>query len=135
MDDATVDVDDDPSALIAAASAGSRAAWDTLVDRYGRLIFTVCRNFDLGAADAADVSQTVWLRLAEHLDRLEQPDRVGAWLVTTARRECLALFRSRARFDPGELDTTDRPSDLPEPEGLGGAPRDLERPWQPRSPC
>ena len=29
-------------------------------------------------ADAADVSQITWLRLLEHVDRIEYPERVGS---------------------------------------------------------
>jgi RNA polymerase sigma factor (sigma-70 family) len=48
------------------------------------------------------VVQTTWLRLVEHLDRLQDPSRVGAWLATTARRECLRVLRDSARQVPTE---------------------------------
>ncbi len=57
--------------------------------------------------------QTTWLRLAEHLSRIQNPDRVGAWLATTARHESLRVARGAARLvltadpdmlDPGEAD-------------------------------
>ncbi|MCI0688721.1 MAG: sigma-70 family RNA polymerase sigma factor [Sporichthyaceae bacterium] len=51
----------------------------------------------LSHADAADAVQTTWLRLVEHLDRLRDPEHVGAWLVTTLRRECLTALRRSAR--------------------------------------
>ena len=51
-------------------------------------------------ADAADVVQTTWLRLLEHLGRLHDPARVGAWLATTARRECLRVLRDHERVSP-----------------------------------
>ena len=49
------------------------------------------------AAQAADVTQTTWLRLVENLDRIQDPERLGAWLATTARRECLRIIRIRGR--------------------------------------
>jgi RNA polymerase sigma factor (sigma-70 family) len=83
----------DPGAWVRAAAAGDGAAWHRLVDQYDGLVWAVARSFRLSASDAADVVQTTWLRLVEHLDRIEQAERVSAWLVTTARRECLALLR------------------------------------------
>lgn len=83
--------------LVSQASAGDRAAWEQLVDRYGGLVWRVTRDFRLAESDRADVSQTTWLRLFEHIDRLDDPSRVGAWLVTTARRECLRLTALRKR--------------------------------------
>lgn len=78
-----------PSAaqLIAACQAGDDAAWDALVVRYERLVYTIPLRYGLTAAEADDVFQTVWLKLLQHLPTLRQPDRVAAWLVTTARRE------------------------------------------------
>jgi RNA polymerase sigma factor (sigma-70 family) len=85
------------AALVREAAAGSQAAWDGLVDRYNRLVWAVARSFRLGEPDAADVVQTTWLRLVEHLDSLQQPERVGAWLGTTARREALRLAKVRGQ--------------------------------------
>ena len=79
--------------LVAAAAAGDHEAWATLVDRYTSLLWSVARSFRLPEADAADVVQTAWLRLVEHLDGVEDPDRLPGWLATTVRRECLRLVR------------------------------------------
>jgi RNA polymerase sigma factor (sigma-70 family) len=86
--------------LIAACRRGERGAWEHLVLRFERLIFTVPRRAGLGDDAAADVFQTVFMRLYEHLDTLEQPDRVQAWLVTTARRETLRLLQQQRRTQP-----------------------------------
>lgn len=109
---------DDPSTLVARAASGDERAWTALVDRYTNLLWAVARGHRLGQADADDVVQTAWLRLVEHLDRLERPDRVGAWLVTTARRECLRVLRRGGREPPVDVDdrlTADVAS-VPRPE-------------------
>jgi RNA polymerase sigma factor (sigma-70 family) len=80
-------------AVVRAASEGDREAWNALVARYGGLIWSVARAHRLGDADAADVFQTTWLRLVEHLGEIRDPDRVGSWLATTARHECLRILR------------------------------------------
>lgn len=90
----------DLPALVDAAREGDSQAWSTLVDRFAGLIYAACRGFRLTQADAADISQTVWLKLAENLHRIEQPERLGAWLVTTTKRECLALWRTSSRYEP-----------------------------------
>ena len=84
-------------ALVRSAADGDAEAWNALVDRFAALVWAVTRSFGLDRSDAADVSQVAWLRLVEHLDRLTEPDRVGAWLGTTVRRECLAVIRRRSR--------------------------------------
>jgi RNA polymerase sigma factor (sigma-70 family) len=85
------------AALVVNAAAGSQQAWDGLVARYNRLGWAVARSFRLAEPDAADVVQTTWLRLVEHLDALQQPERVGAWLGTTARREALRVAKLRGQ--------------------------------------
>ena len=95
--------------LVTAAAAGDQRAWDALVARFGGLLWAVARAHRLNDADAADVVQVTWVRLLEHIGRLQDPARVGAWLATTGRRECLRLLRDHERVSPaGE--------DMPEPE-------------------
>jgi RNA polymerase sigma factor (sigma-70 family) len=88
------------AALLTDAAGGDRQAWNSLVDHFGPMVWGIARSHRLNASDASDVSQTVWLRLVEHLDRIEQPDRIGAWLATTARHESLRLLRVGERQVP-----------------------------------
>jgi RNA polymerase sigma factor (sigma-70 family) len=91
---------DDVGLLVRGAAGGDEAAWYGLVTRFSSLVWAVARAHRLTSADAADVYQTTWLRLAEHIGRIEHPDRVGAWLATAARRECLQSLRSAAKTAP-----------------------------------
>lgn len=96
-------VDDDAAALLARARDGDQAAWNTLVEQYTGLMWSVARAFRLDTATAGDAIQTTWLRLVEHLDRIQDPERLGGWLATTVRRECLQVLRrnTRERIAPG----------------------------------
>jgi RNA polymerase sigma factor (sigma-70 family) len=88
--------------LVTAAADGDSAAWRALVHQFSGLIWSITRSYRLSGSDAADVSQTTWLRLAENIGKLNSPDRVGAWLATAARRECLQHLRASARTVPAE---------------------------------
>lgn len=83
--------------LVTSAAAGDQRAWNALVQQFGGMVWSVARAHRLGDADAADVSQATWLRLLEHLGKLKEPAAVGAWLATTARRECLRVLRENHR--------------------------------------
>ncbi len=112
--------------LVAACRRGEQPAWAALVRRYQRLVYTVPRRAGFDEAVAADVFQATFAKFFEQLGRIEQPDRVQAWLVTTARRETLALLRERGRWAPppaaahddgdgdDPLDRIADPSPLPE---------------------
>jgi RNA polymerase sigma factor (sigma-70 family) len=84
--------------LVERCRAGNQAAWNTLVRRFQRLIYTVPRRAGLSEDQAADVFQIVFSRLFEHLDRLGDPSRVQAWLVTTAKRESLRVLELSRRI-------------------------------------
>ena len=86
--------------LVAGAARLNPGAWEALVERYGRMVASIARSYGLSPTDAADVSQTVWLRLLEHAGRLRQPERVGGWLATTARNEALRMVRQGKRAAP-----------------------------------
>jgi RNA polymerase sigma factor (sigma-70 family) len=86
--------------LVRAAAAGDASAWESLVARFSGLVWSVVRGHQLTRADSADVFQTTWLRLVEHIDRLHAPEQVGSWLATTARRECLRAACAHGRSVP-----------------------------------
>jgi RNA polymerase sigma factor (sigma-70 family) len=91
------------SRLVNAAADGDREAWDSLVVRYTPLVISVVARFRLGQPDAADVAQTVWLRLLQHLGDVREPAALPGWIVTRTQHECLRLRtanRQLESFDP-----------------------------------
>jgi len=94
----------DAATLVRRAAEGDRMAWERLVVKFERLIWSITVEFKLVESDAADVAQTTWLRLLEHIDRIQHPDRVGSWLAATARNECLRNLAARKRVVLGHDD-------------------------------
>jgi len=90
----------DLPALVRASAGGDQDAWNELVRRYAHLVMTVTRQFRLSPADAQDVSQTVWLRLVEHLTDIREPAALAGWIVSTTRHECLRQRRVAGRTVP-----------------------------------
>jgi RNA polymerase sigma factor (sigma-70 family) len=107
MDAATMEV----VARVRSAATGDLQSWNWLVNQYGRLIWSIAINFKLPEGDAADVVQTTWMRLIEHIDRIDHPEKVGSWLASTARNECLRHVAARKRIvlvqEDGEFDGAD----------------------------
>jgi RNA polymerase sigma factor (sigma-70 family) len=118
--------------LLKRASDGDTRALDELVNRYSRLLWSVGQAHRLDTADVADAVQTTWLRLVENLDRIEDPERLVGWLVTTMRRECLRILRrtDRERPHPPDLVAYDTPDPAePVDAALIREERDVEL-WQ-----
>ena len=100
-----MDTTDPLAALVHAAREGRQDAWDAIVDRFLPLVGAIIRRHRLSEADGDDVSQTVWLRLVEHLDALREPEALPGWIRTTTRNECLRVLAARGRVqvvDPQE---------------------------------
>ena len=106
----------DVAELVRRAAEGNRWAWERLVDQYSRLIWAVTRDFKLVESDAGDVFQLTWLRLLTHINKLEKPGRVGAWLAATAWNECLRCLAARKRVMLAQDDTVLEAAAAPVPE-------------------
>ncbi len=112
--------------LVLACRSGDAHAWEALVERYQRLICSIPRYSGLNEDEVADVLQQVFTKLIEKLDDIEQPERIRAWLVTTARRETLEVLRRGRRGDAAHLqnirpdadEIVNVPSEAPLPEEI-----------------
>jgi RNA polymerase sigma factor (sigma-70 family) len=98
-----VDLDD----VMTRIRDGDAEAWAALTGHFTNLLWSIARGARLGDADAADAIQTTWLRLVENIGRIREPERLGAWLATTLRRECSEIRRRVARQRPASPDHWD----------------------------
>jgi RNA polymerase sigma factor (sigma-70 family) len=108
-------------ALIEACRTGDQQAWSTIVSRYERLVYAIPLREGLDADLAAEVAQECFLALLTALDKIDDPGRLGYWLMTVARR---LSWRARNRLRR-EQNSTEVPTDEPD-ERL---PDDLETAW------
>ena len=83
--------------LVGLCLKGDSRAWETLILRYRRLIYSIPVKFNFGTADASDVFQAVCLKLIEHLHELKDESKVSAWLITTTTRQCIHVRAQRIR--------------------------------------
>jgi RNA polymerase sigma factor (sigma-70 family) len=122
----------DDRQLIAGCLAGNHASWEALISRYQRLIFSVPRKMRLPPDDAADIFQSVCLKLYQKLSTLRDHDRISSWIVTTATRESWRLSARNRReampSDSGSDDETNTVADIPATAPLADEEREaLER--------
>jgi RNA polymerase sigma factor (sigma-70 family) len=96
----TAQADPSTTRLLGLATTGDREAWEAIVSRYDRLVWAVVRAHGFDDSQAADVVQTTWLRLVDHIDRIREPEAASAWLATTARRESWRVLRRARRERP-----------------------------------
>ncbi len=92
--------------LIDRAADGSSLAWGLIIERYERLVWSVIRSYGIRRADGQDLFQLSFLLLHSNLRSIREPDKLGLWLHTTTRRECVRHLKRIRRST-----TTDQPID------------------------
>jgi RNA polymerase sigma-70 factor (ECF subfamily) len=93
------------AALVRRAKAGDLAAFEELVNRYERRIWTLAKRMVQHREDAEDVTQETFLTALEHLDELRDEERFGAWLVQIATRHAFRVLEQRQRAPTISLET------------------------------
>ena len=99
--------------LIRDCRRGDESAWEALVLRYQKLIYAIPRRAGLSDDQAAEVFQEVFTTLFSKLDDIEDPERLHAWLVTTARRKTWRTISKEKNWQQfsGDEDDEDQTSD------------------------
>jgi len=80
--------------LVERCIRGDQQAWEQLVKRYQRLVYSVAVSVCRETEVAADVLQQVCLELYQHLDEIRKVDDLRPWLVTVTRRKAISYLRS-----------------------------------------
>lgn len=101
-------------ALVADATAGDRAALDTLLSRHYDRIYAVCRRMAGNDADAADACQEAVLAIVRGLDRFQGASSFKTWSYRVATNACLDELRRRQRRPLATIDEPERLSDEPD---------------------
>ncbi len=79
--------------LLALCLQDDQQAWEVLVRRFSRLVYSVPRRYGFQGEAADDVMQAVFLQLHRNLDSLQQRSRIAGWLATVAQRETINYLR------------------------------------------
>ena len=96
--------------LLQIALGGDTSAWELLVNRFDPAVAATITAYRLQEADARDAAQRTWLRMLEHGRQIREPEALGGWLRTTAKRECLHIINDRRRVEPlRDAETSERP--------------------------
>jgi RNA polymerase sigma factor (sigma-70 family) len=91
---------------VRACRDGDDDAWKVLVNRFRRLVYGIAVHAGLDEDLAGEAFQRTFALLVEQLDRIERPDRIRAWLVTTASRESRRMRQRQVREPTAEPEPT-----------------------------
>lgn len=91
----TVDDSSSDQNLVEACLRGEQMAWNVLIQRYGRLIYSIPIRFGFSQTLADEVFQEVCIAVLEKLSTLRDRQRLSTWLVTITRRVCIQYLRQK----------------------------------------
>ena len=91
---------DDDLICVARCLRGDSAAFEAIVRRYERVLFSVARRILGNYEDALDATQNAFVRAYEGLDTYDPNRRFFSWIYRIAVNECLNARRARRPDDP-----------------------------------
>ncbi len=110
--------------LIQACRRGDVLAWEQVLEKYERLVFSIALKYGLSTEDSADITQLTFTILMQSLDQLRGDTRLGAWLATVAKRHAWRSLARRRREPVGQE------KDVAEQEWLSGRSTDPYEDWE-----
>jgi RNA polymerase sigma-70 factor (ECF subfamily) len=87
--------DAEDAALVARSVKGDAAAFEVLVERYQRVLYTVAFRMLGNPDDARDALQTSFVKAYERLATFDPERRFFSWMYRIVMNECLNLIRDR----------------------------------------
>ena len=94
--------DNEDLKLVQESRQGSRESFERLLIRYEKAIFNAAYRTLHDYEDAKDVTQNVFLKAFQNLDRFDGKHRFFSWIYRIALNESINLCKSRRRFDAAE---------------------------------
>ena len=86
---------DDDVVCVARCLQGDSSAFEPIVRRYQRVLFSLARRMLGNHEDAMDATQNVFVRAYQRLDTFDPDRRFFSWIYRIAVNECLNARRSR----------------------------------------
>ena len=116
------------SELIAACLQKDGKAWEILVRRYRRLVFSIPIKWGLKHEDAMEVFQGVWLDCFRQLHSLRDLDRLQPWLTRITVRKCFRFSQAKRAQAEVSIDENDEKfAGDPSPELIRRLDQELDR--------
>lgn len=88
--------------LLSAYLQGQEQAFETLVEKYARMVYTVAARQTGDPHLAEEISQSVFLILSRKAPKLSSQTSIPGWLLRTTRFVCRDAIKMRLRRDQNE---------------------------------
>jgi RNA polymerase sigma factor (sigma-70 family) len=90
------DIASEDERLVLGCLQGDQQAWESLIDKYKRLIYSIPFKYGASPEDAADVFQAVCIEVFNSLPQLKNAESLRSWLITVAIRQSYRWKKKQA---------------------------------------
>jgi RNA polymerase sigma-70 factor (ECF subfamily) len=98
----------DDKTLMERCLKGDRQAFETLLVRYEKPVYNAAYRMLHNPDDARDVTQTVFLKVYEHLNQYDPERRFFSWVYRITLNESINWLKKSGRQEALEHDTADQ---------------------------
>lgn len=108
---------DEERQLVERAQAGDRDAFQEIVERYQRKVYSVCYGMLKNQQDSLDVSQDVFIKVYRYLEKFNHSSSFYTWLYRITVNKCIDFIRKQKRRAELDYDDAIGPNDNVEDDG------------------
>jgi RNA polymerase sigma factor (sigma-70 family) len=94
----TIEPEADPSSdagLVRECLEGNQQAWNSLIERYKRLIYSIPYKYRASPEDCADIFQSVCMELYSELSKLRKVESLKSWIISVTVHKCFHWKRQQ----------------------------------------
>jgi len=105
--------------MIKGLKTGKQEAWNMMVDRYSKKVYNLALNFAGNSDDASDITQDIFLKVYNNIDKFHEEHNFTSWLLRLAKNYCIDYWRKN-KYHRKQLELDDN-AKVTDPQGFGGA--------------
>jgi RNA polymerase sigma-70 factor (ECF subfamily) len=84
--------------IVSDIKAGNTEAWNMLIDRYSKKVYNLALNFAGNRDDASDITQDIFLRVYNNIDKFEEDKNFNSWILKLSKNYCIDYWRKSKNY-------------------------------------
>lgn len=96
----------DLNELVARLKNGDQEVWNMVVDQYSRKVYNMALNFAGNSDDAADITQEVFLKVYNNIEKFKEEKSFTSWLLRLSKNYCIDYWR-KSKYNRRSLELDD----------------------------
>jgi RNA polymerase sigma-70 factor (ECF subfamily) len=79
--------------IVKKLKTGDTEAWNMLVESFSKKVYNLALNFAGNKDDAADMTQEIFLKIYNNIDKFEEERNFSSWIMKLSKNYCIDYWR------------------------------------------